>query len=448
MSSLAERVTRSATAVLCGCLLVVGVVTAGLLHARAVRSLDQVLLAAAFAEAHPWQEERFANQHVRSPVEVRPFPRSAIEQGSGLYQQAIERQLPLWRTLGDRRVLLLVVESEDEQACSEEHPYVVMAEAPAVTLWDAALPFLGIYGGVALLTAGLAGALIRRGTRRALLPLERATRELEEVQGLGSHARLMRGGPEEVDQLLASANALLDRLEAAFDAQATFTAQAAHELRTPVTILKGELELALRRERPAHAYRESLRRAQGAVQQLAELVEGLMVLSRVESGQADRGRVVERLSEVVHRAVQREGQALSRAGCAVRIDLSADPEVCVHVPLLTAAIANLLRNVAVHAAGSPVSVEVSRRGHRACVIVQDGGAGLSGAERARVLGRFQRGSTRREGLGLGLPLALEIARRHGGDLILGASALGGLHARLELPEVRPEHGANETPTKR
>ncbi|MEZ4237151.1 MAG: HAMP domain-containing sensor histidine kinase [Myxococcota bacterium] len=269
--------------------------------------------------------------------------------------------------------------------------------------------------------------------RTALAPLSAAADALERVQGLGSRARLAQGGPVEVDQLLAAANALLDRLDAAFDAQATFTAQAAHELRTPLTVLRGELDLALRRDRDAADYRASLDRVRGEAGRLAELVEGLMLLARVEAGHADRGRAVEQVSEAVHRAVLRERPALDRAGCALQVDLQGGGPASMHLALVTAAVANLLANAAAYAPGAPVAVWLRREGDAVSVGVDDGGPGLPPDERARVLERFQRGASRRDGLGLGLTLAREIARRHGGELALDRSPLGGLRAVLVLP---------------
>ena len=433
MSTLAGRVTAIVVAVLCATLVLVGAVTAGLLHVRAHSALDRALLAAAFAEAHPWQSERFANDHVRSPVAVRPWETGDPRVPAALHAEAVSGERPLYATLGAHRVLLLVVEPESADVRGGDHGhFVVVAEAPAVTPWDVALPFLGVYLAVAAVTALAAGLVVGQGVRSAMAPLGQAAADLERVQGLGSGARLERLGPAEVDELLASANRLLDRLDAAFDAQATFTAQAAHELRTPVTVLKGEVELALRRDRSSAEYREALDRVRTEVDWLAELVEALMLLARVEAGHADRGREVERLSAVVHRAVERERPALERAGCTLTVALDDDPELRMQVALVATAVGNLLRNAAVHAPGAPVAVRLVRHDGHACVQVEDGGPGLTAAEAERVLERFQRGSTRRNGLGLGLPLAREIARRHGGDLTLGEGQGGGLRARLAL----------------
>lgn len=402
----------------------VGLLTATLLHVRSRHALDRALLAAAFAEAHPWQEERYVNDTVESPVAVRPWTPGDPEISAAMHAAALAREEPTFFTRDHRRILLLVVES----GASHEH-VVVVATADAVTLWNVALPFAGIYSLVALTVSLVAALGLRVVLVRALDPLARATRAVESVRGLGSDVRLDLAGLPEVDALLASTNALLARLDRAYRSQSTFTAEAAHELRTPVTSLKGELELALRRERPAVAYREALERAAQDVERLAGLVEGLMLLARVEAGQAEQGRTDERLSAVVHEALRRERATIEEAGNDVELELVADPEVRIQVDLVTIAVANLLRNAARHAPGTRIEVRIGGGG-KPLVEVEDGGPGLDSDERVRVMERFARGGAR-QGLGLGLPLSREIARRHGGDLVL-LQEERGLRAVLTL----------------
>ncbi len=438
MSGLTAQVTRTAVGVLCASLVGIGVVTAGLLHVRALHALDQALLAAAYAEAHPWQEERFGNDYVRSPVQVRPWVEGDLRVEQSVAEEAVRQERPVWRTFEGWRQLLLVVEPNDagEREAGHDH-FLVVAEAAAITPWDVAFPFLGIYLVVSVAVAVAAGLGIRRGMVRALEPVEAAARDLEAVQGLGSGARVTPTGAAEVDRLLVAANHLLDRLDAAFSAQSSFTAQAAHELRTPITVLLGELELALRRERSPDAYREALSAARTQARRLEELVDGLMVLARVESGHADRGRSTEYLSQAVHQALRQERASLEAAGCEVTVVLANDPEVSMHVSLVAVAVGNLLRNVARHAPGAPVRVEVDVVGNQGVVRVLDGGEGLSESQCHEVLERFSRGSRRRDGLGLGLTMAREIARRHGGDLTLSPRSPRGLAATLTVALTKP-----------
>jgi signal transduction histidine kinase len=430
--TLASRVIGTAVGVLCVCLFAVGAATGVLLHLRAQHSLDQALLAAAYAEAHPWQEQRFVNDQVPSPVTVRPWTPDDPRVSQAMYDAARSAALPQWATVNGYRVLLLVTEPEGGSApgAPDREQLFVVSEAPAVTAADTILPFGGVYLLVSLVALGLAALAIRVGMQRALRPLGQAADALEAVEGLESGARLGAADVPEVDQLIDSANRLLERLERAFDAQAGFTAQAAHELRTPVTVMKGEVELALRRPRSAEDYQLALRRTLDQVQHLADLVEGLMALTRVEAGHADRGRRVEHLSMAVLQACRQEQQRLERAECAIHPDLSNDPEIRAHHGLLATALGNLLRNVAVHAPGASVWLHVEVEDACVRVIVDDDGPGVPAEFRDAMMERFHHRGER--GLGLGLSLAREVARRHGGDLSLQASPRGGLRAVMRV----------------
>ncbi len=155
-----------------------------------------------------------------------------------------------------------------------------------------------------------------------------------------------------------------------------------------------------------------------------------MALTRVEAGHADRGRSVEHLSMVVTQACRQERARLEAVGCRVYADLGSDPEVEAHHGLLATALGNLLRNVAVHAPGASVWVHVESADDQVRIVVDDDGPGVALEHREAVLERF--GHRGEKGLGLGLSLGREVARRHGGDLSLGASPQGGLRAMLSL----------------
>jgi signal transduction histidine kinase len=194
----------------------------------------------------------------------------------------------------------------------------------------------------------LAGAVQRQQVRRAFQPLDRALHEAAGVVGLGQGARLSVSGPREVRTLLEAMNAVLDRLDDAFHAQARFTAEAAHELRTPVTVMLGELDVTLRRPRGPEEYRATLATVREAVERLRDLVAGLTALARVDAGQVEQVRERLRASDVARAAAEAESRALDAAGCALRVRVERDAEVEGHPALLRAAVGNLLRNAATH----------------------------------------------------------------------------------------------------
>jgi len=446
---LATRVLVLALGVLGVALVIVGLGTAILLHRQAVAALDQALLAAAAAEAHSEAEERWRAEHMVTPVEVHRWSPGDPLVHDAVAQAALQDERPRWRVRDGRRVLLLTAEPTDApigpDGGARSHPHLLLvASAPQVTWQTTVQSFVRPYGAVATVTAAVLGGLLILGLRRALAPLDQAVRELDALGGRTLDARLQARGPDEVRWVLDATNRLLERLEAAAEGQSRFVADAAHELRTPVTALVGELDLALRQERDAQAYRQALERGRRHARRLHDLVEALLTLARIDAGQAQQHREREHLSALVLAALAGERSTLQEAGCTVQLDLAHDLEVEVQPVLCRVAVANLLRNVAVHAPGATVWVRVDAHQDQPVVVVEDDGPGIEVEQAPVLLERFARGGSRGPGLGLGLPLAAEVVRRHGGSLELDRSPHGGLRVRLSLGEgvrVHPGSGA-------
>jgi len=430
--SVARRVAASGTGILVATLIVVGGATAIVLHTRERDALDQALLAAAHGRAHPNLSDHVEVEHSRSPVAT-----WLVTEGDGtvppdVARRATHGERPVFFDVGDDRVALLPFEVEGRV---HEHG-LAAASAPRVTLARSVGLFGVVYTLLAAVAAGLATLLQAHVVRRAFRPLDRARGEVTRVLALGEGKRLTETGPVEVRSLLVAVNDLLERLESAHHLQARFTAEAAHELRTPVTAMLGELDVTLRGERSPEEYRAALVSTREEVARLRRLVEGLTALARIDAGQVDQDRERIRAAELANRALGGEARALAAAGCEVRLEVDADPELDGHRALLEVALANLLRNAARHAPGGPVIVRVGVDGERAVFTVDDSGAGVSSEARDALFDRFARaGDARRRdhtGLGLGLPIAREVARRHGGDCTLSDAPGGGLRARLTL----------------
>lgn len=413
MSTLAAGVRREARRVLVAALVGVGVLTAALLHARAVAAVDAALLAAAHEAAHSPEEERWAVEHSESPVRTRLLAEVPPEA-----ERAMRHERPVYVDRGDARVLYLPVHpesdhDEEEDEGDDEALRVVEARTARPGLARTVGPFLLAWAVTGTGLGLLADAVLRRRLERALGPLAEATRTIAGAERLEAGRRLPAGGPDEVATLVAATNALLDRVEAAGRAQSRFTAEAAHELRTPLAVLRGELDVALRRPREVAAYAAVLASAREEVDRLAALVDALVAFARVDSGQAAWGREPVRAGELVDDALRAE------RATGVEVDRGEDPELVVHRGLATVALGNLVRNALRHGA-PPVRVRV-RGGDRVEFLVSDGGPGIPVAEREAVFDRFVRGGRARRddagGLGLGLALARAIARAHGGDCV-------------------------------
>jgi signal transduction histidine kinase len=434
--SVARQVATSSTAILVMTLLLVGVGTGTVLHVQRVDDLDETLLAAAHGRAHPDPDSSIEVEveDGRSPVETWLVRRGDRRVPAELTRAALERETAFYADIGERRVVLLPFEWEEGE---HESKRVAAASAPRLTLRRSVGTFALIYAAIATFAALAAMVIEFWLVRRAFRPLVTARREADRVAGFVEGARLTETGPVELRSLLTAINALLDRLESAHRAQTRFTAEAAHELRTPVTAMLGEIDVALRSERSDEEYRQLLSSVREEVDDLRELVEALTALARIDAGQASRGRELVRAGEVVADAAAAERSTLEEAGSALRLEVADDPELEIQRSLVRVALSNLVRNAARHAPGADVVISVHRDGDDAVFTVDDAGPGIPIDQREALFDRFARsGEARRRdrsGLGLGLPIAREIARRHGGDCRLDDSPLGGLRARLTLP---------------
>ncbi|WP_280152502.1 ATP-binding protein [Piscinibacter sp. XHJ-5] len=254
-------------------------------------------------------------------------------------------------------------------------------------------------------------------------------RDAQSLAPLHSH-----GQPEEVAPLVEALNALLQRLAQARDTQRAFVSDAAHELRSPLTALKLQLEM-LKRAPDGAARAAAVESLSAGIERAARLVEQLLALARSEPGAPPAPQEPLDLSEVVREAVADTVPfALSRQ---VDVELFADDPVCLRGD--RTALAAMARNLVDNAVrygpgGSRVEVRVSRDDGAAQLQVDDAGPGIPPHERERVFDRFFRGASREEhGTGLGLAIVKSVAAMHGAQVLLATSPLGGLRVSVSFP---------------
>jgi two-component system, OmpR family, sensor histidine kinase MprB len=285
-----------------------------------------------------------------------------------------------------------------------------------------------------LATAALVAALIATGlalliARPALRPLVQARRAAERVaDSQDPSLRVPEGRADEVGGLARAMNRMLFRLEAAqgrlrstLSEQRRFAADASHEMRTPITALRGDIETLRRHDLPPPERAETLADMAASVDRLDRLVEGLLGLARVDgdAGEAERVDLGEMLAEVA----TAEECAFVDDGVVVTGDRAA----------LRGMLMNLIDNARTH--GGRVTVAVAAENGSAVVRVEDDGPGIAPADRERVFDRFYRAPDRRgtPGAGLGLPIAKATAERWGGTLRLVPSRSGAsFEVRLPL----------------
>ena len=430
--SVARRVSATAVVGLGTSLVAVGLATGALHHVREVEALDHALLAAAqgvaaTGHAPAAAAERAIETWIATPEDDRVPPRILARAASG--------DEPLVKDQGARRLVLVPVTDASGTT-------VYAAIAPRMTLARSTGALAGIWLATSAAILVAAGTAIHASVRRAFLPIDRARQEVARVMALGQGERVSTAAPVEIETLLVALNGLLDRLDRAHATQVRFVADAAHELRTPVQALLGELDVALRRERSGEEMRATLGAVRTGVLQLRRLVEALTALARVDAGEVEAHKEIVRAADLAQSALDAERPGLAAAGCNVSLHADDDPELRVHRILLELALENLLRNAARHAPGSDVTFTVRSEGNRVVFEVRDTGPGIAPDLADAVFERFARGPTASRdhpgGLGLGLPLAREVARRHGGDCRLKPVAGGGTRAVLDV------HSASRT----
>ncbi len=427
-TSVARRVVLTSTLGLAASLLVVGLATGVLLHVRALRALDQTLLAVAHARAGSTTEIAWTREH-HPEIETWLVTAADDRIPFRIRERAARGPEPLIKDMGDDRLVLVPKDVDGT-------PVLAAALAPRVTVPRSVGAFATVWLAASVATLLAASAVIRGAVLRAFRPLDRAREDVARVVELGQGQRVPSEAPVEIEALLSAVNALLDRLDASHALQIRFVADAAHELRTPVTALQGTLDVVLRRDRTTEELRDALVSARDDVGRLRGLVEALTALARVDAGEVEAHRDIVRAADLAEQVLEGERHALEAAGCTVAFHADDDPELEVNRVLLELALRNLLRNAARHAPGSAVTLTVRTEGDRAVFEVRDTGPGIDPDRAEAVFERFARGPDAQAndptGLGLGLPLAREVAKRHGGDCVLKPLPTGGTRAVLDV----------------
>ena len=244
---------------------------------------------------------------------------------------------------------------------------------------------------------------------------------------------------DELGQLAGAYNGLVARLRAALQTQRQFMADASHELRTPVSIVRTAAEVTLGREhRSESEYRESLAIVQGQARRLSRFVEDMLVLARADAGGYPLRPVDLYLDELMSDCLRAVDVLATERHVVIQPLRAADIAFRGDEGLLHQLILNLLQNAVQHtAAGGSVALEIQHDEHAVTIRVTDEGTGIPPADQARIFDRFVQLDPARRGLGtgLGLPIARWIAEAHGGTLVLERSGARGSTFRVSLPRT-------------
>lgn len=267
---------------------------------------------------------------------------------------------------------------------------------------------------------------------RAVEPVDRLIVELEAIRdGRSLHRRLpVESDTAELDRLADTINAMIARLESSFAALRRFTADASHELKTPLTVLRADIERAMASSKMSYDQLPALEEALAETARMADLVDSLLTLARADEGRFDIHREPVAL-EPMMREIFETATILGEAA-GVKVELSVAEPLTVHGDYVR--LRQLFLNLATNALkytprGGTVTLALEHRGEQAAFSVHDTGQGIAAADLPFIFDRFWRADRARSrgvergGFGLGLAIAQWIAHAHGGSISV-ASRLG------------------------
>jgi two-component system heavy metal sensor histidine kinase CusS len=292
---------------------------------------------------------------------------------------------------------------------------------------------------VAVLALGVAAAAIIAWsvTKRGLRPLGKMTDALQRVRAKRLHERVPTvGWPRELQPLAIAFDEMLARLEDSFVRLSQFSADIAHELRTPIANIRGEAEVTLTRSRSAEEYREVMESTIAECQHLGQIVDNLLFLARTEAAEGhlqrvsfDGRAVIEKIAAFYEPIAEEQNLTIR---CRGQATLVADEM------LFSRAVNNLVENATRHTpSGGTIEIAVSAHDSHAEVSVADTGNGITAEHLPRVFDRFYRADSSRssEGVGLGLALVKSIMDLHGGAAQIESEAGRGTTVMLSFPAI-------------
>lgn len=328
--------------------------------------------------------------------------------------QASGRQWRVYSMEGRGRIILVA------------QPYEIRHDLAADAALHSLRPLIAFVPLMALLIWAIVG--------RALKPLKRMEREVTSRGARSLHPVSEEGLPSEIAPLVQALNALLSKLKEAFAAQRAFVADAAHELRSPLTALKLQLHLMAIANDEAEKS-SAMQKLNDGVDRASRLIEQLLTAARTEYSKTTYREERVDLAELMRRVF---GEIYPLAENQ-RIDVGMEAPDHVHVHGDTVQLYILIRNLLDNAIrytplDGVVLASISEQNDSTCLTIDDSGPGIPVEERQRVFRRFYRGhNTTQSGNGLGLAIVKNIVDQHGGTIELRQSHLGGLQAHVCFP---------------
>jgi heavy metal sensor kinase len=294
-------------------------------------------------------------------------------------------------------------------------------------------------------------------SRKALKPVAALAAEARRINDRNLDIRLPEpSAKDEISDLSRTLNQMLERIDKAFASVRTFTGNASHELRTPISLMRTEIEVALYRPRDSQEYRDVLGRLHEETLRMTNLVETLLSLARADGGAETIALVNIRVDDLLRQVAGSWNDAMNRAMLDFNVEIEdEDLALLGDRHLLPRLLSILLENASKYTPpGGSVKLSAALAGARVVLSVTDSGIGIAPEHKPRIFDRFYRATQVGEhappGSGLGLALAKWIADRHGTELCveseLGSGSFFSLSLERTQPAVQPsrEHGMLHT----
>ena len=293
-----------------------------------------------------------------------------------------------------------------------------------------------LWAGLIALCIGLVGGTVM--SRNLLRRVEQVNRTSERVMTGNLSDRVpLHGTSDEFDLLAANLNRMLDQIERLMTAMREVTDDVAHDLKTPLSRLRGRLERALAEPSADSSQNEAIRAAIDEADRLLATFNALLSIAALESGAHSEQAELLNLSEIAKAAAELYEPVAEETGFTLTVVAGSGANILGDRHLLSQALANLLDNALKYAGSGEIQIRVFSDNGQAVLEVGDRGPGIPEADREAVLDRFVRLEPSRTtpGNGLGLSLVRAIVRRHGGVVVLGDNQ-PGLRVRLQFTGAR------------
>ena len=292
-----------------------------------------------------------------------------------------------------------------------------------------------------LLLAGFGGMLL---ARRAFRPVTQITQTASSISATDLQRRVPVGKThDELNELAVTFNAMIERLESAVARERRFTADASHELRSPLAVILAEASLALEEPLSPEDYRHVLGVVQEQAKGMHEMIAALLTLARVEVIQGPREPVA--IAAVIERALRQCAPVMAER--SVRIESTLEPDLWVegNETLLARAVRNVIDNaLKASPASSTVRISGVRAGGLLMLRIQDQGPGIPEEDLTRIFEPFyqvEKARTPGDSHGLGLAICRRIVYAHGGEVTAASPPDGGACISIMLPGTDSSMGA-------